>query len=83
MHKNEILIAALKKIEKTHSETYSAQIARKALKEFEKKKVFSWVCNECNTPNFTMSVSKDDIEDGKLSCVGCGCVEFHIQTNEE
>ena len=38
-----------------------------------------WVCNECNTQNFTQSVSKSDIEQGLLSCIDCGCNEFHIE----
>lgn len=38
----------------------------------------SWVCNECNTPNFTLSVSKEEIEQELHSCINCGGFEFHI-----
>ncbi len=40
-----------------------------------------WVCNECNFPNFTQSVSEEDIELEQLSCINCGGFEFHLETN--
>lgn len=39
----------------------------------------NWVCNECNFPNYTSSVSQKDIEEEKLSCINCGGFEFHKQ----
>lgn len=41
-----------------------------------------WVCNECNFPNFTGSVSDIDIELELYSCVNCGCFEFHKEIEE-
>ena len=38
-----------------------------------------WVCNECNTPNYTLSVSNYDIENELVSCIDCGCLEFHVE----
>ena len=40
-------------------------------------KDFEWVCNECNSPNLTSSVSEDEIQQELHSCVNCGCFEFH------
>lgn len=37
-----------------------------------------WVCNECNAPNYTGSVSEDDLN--WLACISCGCDEFHFVT---
>jgi DNA-directed RNA polymerase subunit RPC12/RpoP len=38
---------------------------------------YKWVCNECNAPNFTSSVSEEDIENEVLACINCGGFEFH------
>lgn len=38
---------------------------------------FEWVCNECNFPNFTSSVSEDEIELELHACINCGAFEFH------
>lgn len=38
---------------------------------------FEWVCNECNFPNFTSSVSEDEIEMELHACISCGCFEMH------
>jgi hypothetical protein len=35
----------------------------------------SWVCNECGSHEYTMSVSEDDLEN--LGCGSCGGSEFH------
>lgn len=37
-----------------------------------------WVCNECNFPNFTQSVSQEEIEAELHTCINCGCFEFHL-----
>ena len=41
------------------------------------KRDFEWVCNECNFPNLTSSVSEDEIVDESHSCIKCGCFEMH------
>ena len=41
------------------------------------KRDFEWVCNECNFPNLTSSVSEDEIEQELHSCINCGCFEMH------
>lgn len=41
------------------------------------KQGFEWVCNECNFPNLTSSVSEDEIEQELHSCINCGCFEMH------
>ena len=41
------------------------------------KRDFEWVCNECNFPNLTSSVSEDEIEMELHSCINCGCFEMH------
>lgn len=38
-----------------------------------------WVCNECNMPNFTTSVSEEEIEQELYSCINCGGFEFHLE----
>lgn len=38
---------------------------------------FEWVCNECNFPNLTSSVSEDEIEQELHGCINCGCFEMH------
>lgn len=38
---------------------------------------FEWVCNECNFPNLTSSVSEEEIEQELHSCINCGCFEIH------
>ena len=38
---------------------------------------FEWVCNECNFPNFTSSVSEEEIEQELHACINCGGFEFH------
>ena len=38
---------------------------------------FEWVCNECNFPNLTSSVSEDEIEQELHACINCGCFEMH------
>lgn len=38
-----------------------------------------WVCNECNMPNFTQSVSEKEIELELHSCINCGGFEFHLE----
>ena len=35
-----------------------------------------WVCNSCNSLEYTLSVSEDDIQ--QLGCVNCGGDEFHL-----
>lgn len=34
-----------------------------------------WICNECNSGEYSESVSEEDIQ--KLQCSNCGCNEFH------
>jgi len=34
-----------------------------------------WVCNECNSQEYTDSISEEDLK--KLQCSSCGCEEFH------
>jgi len=41
------------------------------------KQDFEWVCNECNSPNLTSSVSEDEIEQELHACINCGCFEMH------
>jgi len=41
------------------------------------KRDFEWVCNECNFPNLTSSVSEDEIEQELHACINCGCFEMH------
>lgn len=38
---------------------------------------FEWVCNECNFPNFTSSVSEDEIDMELHACIHCGGFEMH------
>lgn len=40
-----------------------------------------WICNQCNTPNFTQSVPKEEIEQELHSCINCGCFEFHLDNS--
>ena len=35
-----------------------------------------WVCNSCNSLEYTLSVSEDDIQ--QLGCGNCGGYEFHV-----
>jgi len=42
---------------------------------------FTWICNECNTSNLTSSVSEYEINKGSHSCINCGCMEFHKETD--
>lgn len=35
-----------------------------------------WVCNSCNSLEYTLSVSEDDIQ--QLGCGNCGGDEFHV-----
>ena len=35
-----------------------------------------WVCNNCNSLEYTLSVSEDDIQ--HLGCGNCGGDEFHV-----
>jgi hypothetical protein len=44
---------------------------------------YEWVCNECNTPNFTANMSENEINAELYSCINCGCFEFHKRTGEE
>jgi len=41
-----------------------------------RKRNFEWVCNECNFPNLTSSVSEDEIEQELHSCINCGGFEM-------
>lgn len=41
------------------------------------KRDFEWVCNECNFPNLTSSVSEEEIEQELHACINCGCFEMH------
>jgi len=41
------------------------------------KRDFGWVCNECNSPNLTSSVSEDEIEQELHACINCGCFEMY------
>lgn len=41
------------------------------------KQDYEWVCNECNTANFTSAVSEEEIELEYHSCITCGAFEFH------
>lgn len=38
---------------------------------------YEWVCNECNTPNFTSAIPEAEIENEEHACINCGCFEFH------
>ena len=46
-------------------------------KEEPKSESFEWICNECNFPNFTGSVSEYEIEQELHACINCGCFEMH------
>lgn len=48
-------------------------IAKQIYDSMEKQNK-SWICTECNSPEYTGSVSKTDIE--SLQCSKCGCDEF-------
>lgn len=39
-----------------------------------------WVCNSCNSLEYTLSVSEDDIQ--QLGCGNCGGDEFHVGNEE-
>lgn len=43
----------------------------------EEMKEENWICNECNFPNLTLSVSEEEIEQELHNCINCGCFEFH------
>lgn len=43
----------------------------------DKSKHFHWVCNECDFPNFTDSVSESEIEQELHACIQCGGFEMH------
>ena len=53
------------------------QAAAKPMLAEVPKRDFEWVCNECNFPNLTSSVSEDEIEQELHSCINCGCFEMH------
>ncbi len=36
----------------------------------------SWICNECNSKEYTGSISEQDIQN--LNCSNCGANEFHL-----
>lgn len=38
-----------------------------------------WICNQCNSEEYSGSVSEDDIQN--LACSSCGGVEFHRNNN--
>lgn len=38
---------------------------------------FEWVCNECNFPNLSNSVSEDELELDLHACINRGCFEMH------
>lgn len=38
----------------------------------------TWVCNSCNFPNFTTSVSQAEIDAELHACIHCGGFEFHL-----
>ena len=40
-----------------------------------------WVCNECGSPEYTSSVSEDDIQ--QLGCGNCGGCEWHKETTKD
>jgi len=42
----------------------------------------NWTCNECNMPNFTGSVSEEEIEQELHACINCGCFEFHKEPEQ-
>lgn len=44
---------------------------------YDANRDFEWVCNECNSPNLTSSVSEDEIEQELHACINCGCFEMH------
>src|SRR5688572_5481401 len=48
-------------------------------KLIKEKKKQEWVCNECNTPNFTQSIPRYEIEQEQHACINCGCFEFHLK----
>ena len=54
----------------------TANDAKPVLAEVPKRD-FEWVCNECNFPNLTSSVSEEEIEQELHSCINCGCFEMH------
>lgn len=45
----------------------------------EREEGKQWICNSCNAPNFTQSVSQDEIDNETLSCISCGGFEFHLK----
>lgn len=47
------------------------------MKAEETQPDFEWVCNECNYPNFTSSVSEEEIDLELHTCINCGCFEMH------
>ncbi len=40
-----------------------------------------WVCNECNSKEYTASISEEDVH--KLQCSTCGGNEFHLALNKK
>lgn len=42
----------------------------------------AWVCNQCGSEEFTVSVPEDDFEDDGMSCSNCGGTEFHWVAGE-
>lgn len=64
------------KEQKVETSTEPAIVGNTVLAEVPKRD-FEWVCNECNFPNLTSSVSEDEIEMELHSCINCGCFEMH------
>ena len=51
-----------------------------AIAASSKRIPMSWVCNECDSHEFTDSLSRADLE--YLACSGCGCDEFHLEPSK-
>jgi hypothetical protein len=63
-------------MEKENLKTKNAT-ATKSLLAATAKRDFEWVCNECNFPNLTSSVSEEEIELELHACLNCGGFEMH------
>jgi hypothetical protein len=64
------------KKQKVETSTAASTVGNTMLSEVPKRD-FEWVCNECNFPNLTSSVSEDEIEQELHACINCGCFEMH------
>ena len=67
------------KSDKPHKEDLIPYLIEKySIKNLQELAVIKWVCNECNAPNFTSSVSEQEIAEELHACINCGCFEFHL-----